>query len=213
MYPFTMDDGMISQLITNITGNKRGSKIYYNSVEEKLRRCIGFGETVTCTVLHPSLELGRGLPDSGMDIYNSKYILVLRNPLTNFPASHNAKAEKYHGVVGQLSEKDWRSARDEWGKNVVEGFKNHVNKWNETKLDHGMYLVYEDFFDPKKGPIVMKKLRSLFVEAGFKVVEEKDLACAWYNAIGLENLQRYQHYHYNYVDYMPGKNMNLSINY
>ena len=210
MHPFEMNEGIISQLITNMTGNNRGAKNYYRS-KNGLKRCIGNGESVTCTTLHPSLALGRGLPDSGLDTYNSKYILVLRNPMTSFPAAHNAKAARYHGAVGQLSEKDWRLARDVWGKDRVEGFKSHVNKWKESKLDLGMYLIYEEFFDPRKGPIIMKKLRSLLVEAGFKVVEEKDLACAWYNAVGLENIQRYQKYHYDYEEYIPGKNMSLDM--
>ena len=208
--PFTISDGMLSQLIASMTGNSRGARNYYRS-GSGFSRCIGNGESVTCTNNHPYLELGRGLPDSGMDTYNSKYILVLRNPLTNFPATYNLKSATYQGTVGQISEDEWRTARDTWLKTQVEGFKSQVNRWKETKLDLGMYLVYEDLFDPKKGLIVMKKLRSLFVDEGFKVVEEKDLACAWYNGIGLENLQRHQQFHYNYEDYMPGKNTSLSI--
>ena len=125
--------------------------------------------------------------------------------MTSFPATYNAKSTKYSGTVGQLPEENWREARDDWFEGMIELWKKTIVTWKETKnYDVGMYFVYEDLYDMKKGPLLMKNLRSFLIEAGFNVASEHELNCIWYNAVGEENLRRFRKLRYDYEDYIPG---------
>jgi hypothetical protein len=205
MAPFVISDSFHKELINPLTGTSAGGKSFYASMKGKLRHCIGNGQTVTCLNVHPGVEMNKGFPDSLSDKFYSKYILILRNPMTSFPATYNAKSTKYSGTVGQLPEENWREARDDWFEGMIELWKKTIVTWKETKnYDVGMYFVYEDLYDMKKGPLLMKNLRSFLIEAGFNVASEHELNCIWYNAVGEENLRRFRKLRYDYEDYIPG---------
>ncbi len=205
MTPFVISDAFHKTLINPLTGTTSGAKSYYSSMRGVLRHCIGNGQTVTCLNVHPAVEMKPGMPDSSSKDFYSKYILVLRNPMTSLPATYNAKSNKYSKTEGQLSEDTWRAARDQWFEGMIDIWKKTLVTWNETKnYDIGMYLVYEDLYDIKRGPLLMKKLRSFLIEAGFNVAPDEDLNCIWYNAVGEDNLKRFSKLRYDYDDYIPG---------
>ena len=205
MIPFAIPESLHKSLINPLTGTTSGAKSFYASIKGQLKHCIGNGQSVTCSNVHPGVEMNKGMPDSLSNGYYSKYIMVIRNPMGYFPQSFNAKSAKYSGTVGQTPEEEWRKARDEWFENMWGEWKKTITTWRDTtKYDIGMYLVYEDLYDVNKGPEMMKQLRSLLMEAGFDVAPEEDLGCIWYNAVGKEDLERFHRLHYDYEDYIPG---------
>jgi hypothetical protein len=204
MAPFVISDNFHKTLINSLTGTSQGGKSFYASVKNKLRHCDGMGQTVTCLNVHPGVEMNKGFPDKISDKFYSKYIMVIRNPMTSIPATYNAKSEKYSGTVGQLSQNSWREARDKWFEGMLGVWKNTILTWNETKnYEVGMYLVYEELRDLYKGPILMKELRQFLLEAGFSVASEDELNCIWYNAVGEANLKQFRKLKFDYEDYFP----------
>ena len=205
MFPDTISETLHKSLINSLTGTSAGGKSFYASIKGKLRHCIGSGQSVTCSNVHPKIKMSRG-PDSLSNDFYSKYIMVLRNPMGNFPSSYNAKSAKYSGIIGQVPEEDWRKVRDEWFETMWQEWKETITTWNNTSsYDVGMYFVYEDVYDATRGLKMMKKLRSFLLEAGFDVAAEEALACIWYNAVGKDKLERFHKSNYgDYDDYVPG---------
>ena len=201
--PFTFSFGLNKKLIDKLTGTLTGSKYFYTAVRHKIKHCIGHGLTVTCGNEHPYIEMS-GFPKKFYKTFHSKYIMVLRNPMTSFPASFYGKSARYSNTVGQLPEKEWRMSRDIWFGEMVEEWKKMIVTWHKTKYELGMYIVYDDLFDAAKGPGIMKELRSLVKDAGFNVAPEEDLDCIWYNAVGKANLEKFHTSGFEYDDYIPG---------
>jgi hypothetical protein len=204
MMPFTISEALHKNLINSLTGTRAGGKSFYASMKKKLKHCIGNGQSVTCLNVHPSVEMNKGMPDSKAPQFYEKYIMILRNPMTLFPAAYNAKLAKYSGTVGQLSEEEWRKSRDQWFDGMLEAWKNSIVTWRETTYDLGMYLVFEDLFNMKRGTETMKKLRVFLLDAGFEVASEEELSCILFNVVGKDDLKQFQLKRYLYDDYIPG---------
>jgi hypothetical protein len=205
MMPFTLAESFHKNLINPLTGTTAGGKSFYSSVKGKLRHCIGNGQSVTCLNVHPNVEMTKGMPDSKASEFYGKYIMVLRNPMTSFPATYNAKSAKYSGTVGQLPEEQWRDVRDQWFDGMLEAWRNSIVTWSQTTYDLGMYLVFEDLFNMERGIGSMKKLRVFLQEAGFEVATEDELSCILYRAASKEDmLKKFQKRRYEYDDYIPG---------
>lgn len=173
MYPDTIPDSVHAKLINPLTNTPAGGKSYYVSAKgknHKLRHCMGVTQTVTCSNVHPAVEFKEGQLDSKYSTtFYEKYILVLRNPMTVFPSSVDAKNQKYHNMVGQTPEDQWKKTRDEWFENMCKGWKAVITAWRSTKYDIGMYLVYEDIFSAKDGPQTLLNLGTFLKEANYSV--------------------------------------------
>lgn len=170
------------------------------SIRGQLKHCIGKGQTVTCLA---SAENSQSA-NAKYETFHNKYIVLVRNPMTGFPAGYNIKSQKYRGLQGQNPIQEWRSVRDKWGMTAVQSFTDVIVQWNATKYDVGMYLVYEDLYRADRSLQVMKDLRAFLIEAGFQVVSEEDLPCVWYHAIGKETIAQFYSTGYEYADYVPG---------
>lgn len=170
MYQDTISDEFHKNLINPLTNTPNGGKNYYISIKGRLRHCQGDSQTVTCANIHPTVEMRPGsLNDKYDNPFFTQYITVIRNPMTAFPATHTSKAQKYHGVVGQAPEEDWKSARDEWFTSMWTGWKAIFLSWNETKYEPGMYLVYEDLMNEETGPNTIRALANFLQTAGFDI--------------------------------------------
>lgn len=207
-HPNTIEDSLHKQLVNSITGLKAGGKSFYSSSKvAKLKQCFGQTETATCLNVHPIVDMGRKHPGTRADKFHDKYILGLRNPMTNLPAFHNGKAIKYHGLCEgcQVPENEWRKHRDEWVTEMLNGWTNVITTWGELKeYKVGMYLVYEHLFDPVKGPDMLQKLASLLKDAGFITARVDDIPCIWYKTMGKDIHRAYHDRPYEYKDYIPG---------
>ena len=199
MPPFQVSELVEKNLINKLTGTSHGSKSFY-AKKGGQRHCQGGSQTFTCI----NVESGTAMERRASQFHN-KYILALRNPMTYLPSYTNAKAAKYHNQVGQMEEVVWKDTRKKFWDDMIDTWKQHVLTWHESKAYNvGMYFVYEDLYDMDKGPILMKTLRLLLLEAGFtNVALEEDLSCIWYNSVGEENLRRFRKLRYDYDDYIP----------
>lgn len=146
-----------------------------------LRHCITKpGETATCTNSHPGVNIG---PERQTRSYDSRVLLGIRNPFTEFPASGNEKAIKYHGAKGQVAENYWRGLRDGWLKASVPGWINTIRTWkNMSYYNIGTYVPYEHWMDPDRGPAVIQQIADTLREAGFGVAPPQDIPCIWYHS-------------------------------
>ena len=200
--PFTFSLGLNKGLIDKMTGTLTGSKYFYTASFYS-KQCTGNGLTVTCRNVHPYIEMP-GFPEKFNSTFYSKYIMVLRNPMTSFPASYYGKSARDDKTVGQPPEEEWRMNRDIEFEDMVEEWKKMIITWHETNYELGMYIVYEDLFHAAKGPGVTKELQSLVKEAGFAVAPEEDLDCIWYNAVGKATLEKFHKSGFEYDEYIPG---------
>lgn len=195
--PHHLDENLINPL----TMTADGAKDFYIS-KPGLHKCVGDTETVTCNNIHPKLPADIDLMYN--DFY-SKYILFIRNPMTAIPSSHNWKLNKFHGLEGQTPEDDWGETRDGWVERMWKQWKKSILEWKASKYDLGMYLVYEDLMDVRRGPKTLQKMAVLLQEAGFDVVDDEDaINCIWYNGIGKERLEVHKEMGQEYEDYIPG---------
>ncbi len=197
----SMPHHLDEDLINPLTMTEDGAKDFYIS-RPGLHKCVGDTETVTCNNIHPKL------PADINQMYNDfffKYILFIRNPMTAIPSSHNSKLNKFHGLQGQVPEEDWGETRDGWVERMWIQWKRSILEWRESQYELGMYLVYEDLMDVRRGPKTLMKLAGLLQEAGFDVVEDEEaISCIWYNGIGRNRLETHKKMGQEYEDYIPG---------
>jgi len=203
-YPTSLKEFIHKSVINQLTGLKQGGKSYYASAKAaKLRFCFGSTETATCSNVHPMIEMAGG-PDKKSDKFYSEYVMAIRNPMAAIPAYINEKQIKYHGTIGQMTEDAWRKFRDEYFNGLIKEWITFLETWTSSNYMTGMYLVYEELHDVDQGPKALKRLRSIFRNAGFVVAPEVDVSCIWFNAIGEENIQQNHMIKYEYKDYIPG---------
>jgi hypothetical protein len=185
------------ELINQLTNLKQGGKSFYASVKDKLRHCLGITETATCfTGDLPKVQ--------NRDKFYDKYIMVIRNPKTTFPSADNMKNMKYHDLIGQVPIDEWRNVRDTYIEKMMDEWVDKITEWKKTDYDVGLYLVYEDLLDSVKGPGVVKQIGNLLHESGFEIVNEEQIPCVWYSAVGEAEIKQYQKNKYDYNDYVPG---------
>jgi len=203
-YSTSFQENIHNDIINRMTGLDSGAKSFYASRKGALRQCYGTTETATCSNIHPIVKMNGG-PEKNSVKFFPGYIMAIRNPITAIPAFHNEKQIKYHNGKGQVAEKVWQETRDKFLPIMIEEWKSVLKAWKEsTHYKVGMYLVYEDLMNERKGSDVLNTLRALFDSAGFSVAPKEDLTCIWYNAIGKERLEQYQKQPYEYDDYIPG---------
>lgn len=195
-YPTSLpgDKGDIySQFLTVLTGLDTAFRNYYRQ-SKTLKRCHSLNDDsiigVTCEIVHPIVPCQRPHPSDQSDNFGEAVLLALRNPASAFPAFHQEKAVKYHGVKGQVEREQWISFRDEYlgnatSSHLFEEWKNFIMEWRSMKPYHvAMYLPYEDWFDETKGKILVKRLSEVLKTNGFPVLNSGDTAndaleCAW----------------------------------
>jgi hypothetical protein len=193
----TFEGSVHRELIKNITKLKVGGKSFYASIKGSLRHCIGTTETASCSI--------GDLPTKQFENYQNKYVLVIQNPKTAMPLAANKKAIKYHGIEGQITIESWRSTRKDWFEKMVEDWIKQIKEWRDSQFDIGMYIVYEDLMDPKRGPEVVRELAKVFKQAGFDTIDDEQIRCAWMTSIGVESIKEYHvNNKYEFGDYIPG---------
>ncbi len=220
MYTDTISDGVHASFINPLTNTPAGAKSYYVSRPGgKLRHCMGDTQTVSCANIHPAVEFKENQLDEKLKTFHEKYILMLRNPMTVFPATVDAKNRKYRNMVGQTPEDGWKKTRDEWFEGMCTGWKAVITAWRSTKYDVGMYLVYEDIFSFNEGPQTLLNLGHFLQEVGFSIpaLENTDtnssdidrMHCLWYN-INPESMEQKKEEEYrdmilfdSFPDYIP----------
>ena len=88
---------------------------------------------------------------------------------------------------------------------MVEGWITQIQEWRDSQFDIGMYIVYEDLMDPKRGPEVVRQLAKVFKQAGFDTIDDEQIRCAWMTSIGVESIKEYHvNNKYEFGDYIPG---------
>jgi len=202
-YPTSLKESIHKNIINQLTGLKQGGKSYYASAKNSLRFCFGSTETATCSNVHPMVEMAGG-PDKKSDKFYPEYVMAIRNPMAAIPAFINEKQIKYHGLVGQMSENEWRKNRDEYFNGLIREWVNFLETWKSSSYKTGMYLVHEELHDVNEGPKALKRLRNILLNAGFVVAPEVDVPCIWFNTIGEDNIQQNHMIKYEYNDYIPG---------
>jgi len=190
-------DSIHKELIKQLTGLESGGKSFYASTK-KLKHCIGETESATCST-------GDGPNNKQRKQFNDKFMFVIRNPKTTFPVAHNYKAIMYHGQEGQVEIDNWREARDTWFNAMMDGWIATINDWKESDYEAGIYIVYEHLMDIRKGPKVVRRIGEVLKQAGFDVVvDDEQISCVWFNALGKERIEQYHKSQYDYDEYVPG---------
>lgn len=224
-YPNSIDDNILKSAIASLTGLNAGAKSFYASSRPMgLRHCIGRTETVSCLNIHP-MVLMKPDPTTKTSLFASPVVYILRNPATAMPASMNQKRIKYAKLSGQTPLDEWRSNRDQFlSTGLFDGYVKQLRTWHDytsntatttltTSSSYytiGMYLVWENWMDPKRGPAELVRLARLLSKVGFPIlIDDFDLdmaTCVWYRSIGgKEALERYhKYYSYDFQDYLPG---------
>jgi hypothetical protein len=93
---------------------------------------------------------------------------------------------------------------------MVEGWITQIQEWRDSQFDIGMYIVYEDLMDPKRGPEVVRQLAKVFKQAGFDTIDididdDEQMTCAWMTSIVVESIKEYHaNNKYEFGDYTPG---------
>jgi hypothetical protein len=151
----------------------------WHASRKGLRHCIaGAGETAACVNGHPKVDIK---PERQTGSYDSRVLLGIRNPFTEFPASNNEKAIQYHGAKGQVTENQWRGTRDGWFNASIDGWMNAIRTWkNMSYYTIGTYVPYEHWLDPDRGPAVIQQIADTLDSAGFSVAPPHDIPCIWY---------------------------------
>lgn len=205
---------LIKTLVERLTGHvddqfHRPVKNYHMSIRNgRLKRCKGISETVLCTQGHPIVPVE---PMKQTDNFQSTVIVPIRNPAVAFPVSVTDKAIAYHGLTGQVPEKEWLSTRDSYLEGSVEAWKNLIQYWqggnNNDKDDNsyyhvGLFVPWEDLMDVPssssssisrssvediqngRGPKVVQRLARTLQKAGFDVTTSvEDTTCIWYQVV------------------------------
>lgn len=186
------------ELINQLTGLTSGGKSFYVSTRNgSLRHCIGDTETASCSTGDLPKKKNRAL-------FFDKYMMLLRNPRTVFPAATNVKEEKYHDLKGQLTKENWKEIRNTWLDKMMDEWVKKITEWRATDYKDGLYIVYEDLMNAVDGPDVVIKIAKLLKEAGFDVEDEADVPCIWVRAIGIQRIEQFYNFGYDYSDYIPG---------
>jgi hypothetical protein len=178
---FPSANGFNDKTVISLLTGGLASRSWHNS-RKGLRHCITAvaGETATCMNSHPGVDIG---PERQTGSYDSRVLLGIRNQLTNFPASNNEKAIKYHGVKGQVAENGWRGTRDKWFNQSVTGWMNTIRTWrNMSYYTIGTYVPYEHWLDPDRGPALFQQIADVLREAGFSVAPPQDIPFIWYRS-------------------------------
>jgi hypothetical protein len=151
----------------------------WHASRKGLKHCIaGAGETAACVNSHPLVDIK---PERQTGSYDSRVLLGIRNPFTDFPASINERAIKYGGAQGQVTENHWRSTRDSWFNVSVDRWMNAIRTWNSMSYyTIGTYVPYEHWLDPDRGPAVIQQIADTLGAAGFSVAPPHDIPCIWY---------------------------------
>ena len=233
-YPNSMDDNIIKSAITSITGLNAGAKSFYASSRRMgLRQCIGKTETASCLNIHPMVLMTTD-PTSNTKIFAPPIVYILRNPATAMPAFLNHKRIKYAKLPGQTPLDEWRSSRNQFlSTGLWDGYINQLRTWHDytTKSSSsssngaatttssspyytiGMYLVWEHWMDPERGPTELVRLARLLSKVGFPILFSDDsfdlsvASCIWYRSIGgKEALEQFhkRNRQYEFSDYVPG---------
>ena len=86
----------------------------------------------------------------------------------------------------------WRDIRKEYFNKMINDWVDVFRKWMDSGYEVGLYVIYKDLMDAKKGPRVIKKMANLLNEAGFSIVDDDDdLCCVWYNGVSAGNIREY----------------------
>jgi hypothetical protein len=185
-YPAS-DNGLFAPLVIALTGNVASHAKSYYASSPVLKKCFSRGGggdsmTITCQQLHPIVGIGP-LPEKQVDKFQPLVIMPLRNPLSGAPEHYQQKAVLYHGATQQVPASDWRAYRDEWlQQTIVSGWNSVVTTWKDMKEYQGiaLYIPLEHVLNVQRGPLVVEQLATLLRQAGFPVIPESDVACAWY---------------------------------
>lgn len=194
-YPTSLPE-CYSAFLTELTGLPAAAKNYYRQ-SKSLRRCHVKNnqlnlDSVTCEVVHPIIPADRPHPSSQAAGFGKAVLVAIRNPLTAFPAFHQEKAVKYHGVQGQVSEDEWTAFRDEWmNKTLWKEWRGFVEEWRKMEPYHvAAYLPYESWSDVTKGTDLVEKFVEILKEEEFPVLVSdagesapSNLACLWRSQI------------------------------
>mmetsp|Transcript_14430 Transcript_14430/g.21163 ORF Transcript_14430/g.21163 Transcript_14430/m.21163 type:complete len:378 (-) Transcript_14430:67-1200(-) len=205
-YPNTLDDSILKNLISTITGLSTGVKSYY-AQRKGLRKCQSSDVTVLCHVVHPIVTTN---PLDLTSMFDSQVIYIIRNPTTVFPVHLNYKAIKYHHHPSktQVAVDSWRKDRDLYFADGLQGWKDQIKEWKVSMKEVyniSMFIPFEHLVDATKGPELLKRLTKLLEDFGFPiVVADDDMPCVWYKALGKEILEQIDSHGYEYSDYMPG---------
>jgi hypothetical protein len=220
-------------MITGLTGNAAGAKSYY-AIKSGLKKCQGSTETILCMLVHPMVGMTPP-PNSShyTSVYQSSFIYALRNPISALPYHFSYKGNKYHNIIGQINEEEWRLFRDQYIDRTLSTFIKQLTTWKDLTYYHvGLYLTYEHLMDYRTGPTLVAQLGALLHSLGFDsvipipILQRYDLnhtvltpsnsasapdditldqvTCTWFRAIGETALQQYQQYRFEYNDYIPG---------
>ena len=154
-------------------------------------------------------------------------ILVVRNFLTAFPASHADKHVAYHQPKGtqalppqlQPPENNWRQVRDEYLEKSMTTWREMIRYWKKGGTNGtitpgsdyyrvGLILPFEWMMDPLRGPGLVQQLADLYRQVGFDVdlpsssssSSSSYIPCLWYQVASKE-WHRQEELH---SDYIPG---------
>jgi hypothetical protein len=200
--PSALPDGIFKNLVTAMTGIQHAAKQHYATSPGYYKHCKGKATTtVLCTLLHPQVPMH---PPPNDNRFSRNYVFILRNPITLFPASANAKAIRYHNHTSQVPNTHWQSTRDVWINTMMETYERQVVGWLKmTNLTPKMFLVQEEIMVPATGPETITELARVLREEGYAVANDADMSCIWYTAMGRTTLEHYDTYKYEYSDYVP----------
>ena len=194
-YPTSLPESY-SAFLTELTGLPAAAKNYYRQ-SKSLRRCHVKDnqlnlDSVTCETVHPIIPADRPHPSAQAAGFGKAVLVAIRNPLTAFPAFHQEKAVKYHGVQGQVPEDEWTEFRDEWvNKTLWKEWRGFVEEWRKMEPYHvAAYLPYESWSDATKGPDLVERFVEALKQEEFPVLVSdargstpSNLACLWHSQI------------------------------
>lgn len=218
-YPNAIDDKVVKELVSKITGIPNGAKLYY-SKSANAKRCKGNTETAACLLYHPMIEMKPNPNLRNKDAYDGNVVVYgIRNPALAMPAFTNGKRIKYHNLMGQMPVEEWRKARDTYFEESFAAYKKQLVEWLSMSNYRGRvkYLALEDLMDVGRGPKSVLRIAKILKDAGFPTTvlpdgddngeEAAAAACVWYQSIGGKDaLQKYYNnsQYYDYSDYVPG---------
>ena len=200
MFPDSLNESLLKQWIQGLLVQqnlKSPVKAYYLQSKNTLKRCQSTNSiTVLCTVVHPLIPMNPPPDSSKFTTYlHPTTIYILRNPMTSFAAHYNAKAIKYHNLPStqQVPSSDWKKFRDEYLQEIMNHWKTQVRTWAKSHLlllssssssssnnvvpyyHVGLYIPFEDIFDPYKGPQILVKLQHILDNAGYYYLTTRNL--------------------------------------
>mmetsp|Transcript_13540 Transcript_13540/g.18577 ORF Transcript_13540/g.18577 Transcript_13540/m.18577 type:complete len:411 (-) Transcript_13540:19-1251(-) len=211
LFPNSLDDKLLKNLIHQLTGLSTGAKSYY-AQRKGLRKCQSETDddtTVLCIVVHPIIKTN---PQDLTSLFNTKVVFFIRNIITAFPVYANYKAIKYHSHPPntQISVEEWRKLRDLYLETELKNWKEQLYEWKKHMkglYDVALYVPLEQLMDERRAPNVLQRLIHELKESGFPLAVSSDLddlSCVWYKSFGREVLEQMHMHGYEYSDYVPG---------